>query len=213
MKEEVRKEVLKLLEDGLIYPILGSAWVSLVQVVPKKRGMIVICNEKNNLILTQTIIGWRMYIDYCKLNNVTRQDHFPLPFMDQMLERLASQSFYCFLDGYSGYNQIVVDPKDQEKTTFLCPFGVFSYRRMSFGLCYAPTTFQRCMLAIFADMVGKYIEVFMDDFSDFGPSFDCCLTNLEHVLRHCVEANLVLNWEKCHREASGASRWIDVGQN
>ena len=69
---------------------------------------------------------------------------------------------------------------------------------MSFGLCYAPTTFQRCMLAIFADMVGKYIEVFMDDFSDFGPSFDCCLTNLEHVLRHCVEANLVLNWEKCH---------------
>jgi len=134
--------------------------------------MTVIRNEKNDLIPTRTITGWRMCIDYRKLNVATRKDHFPLPFMDQMLERLVVQSFYCFLDGYSGYNQIVVNPNDQEKTTFTCPFGVFAYKRMPFGLCNAPTTFQRCMMAIFVDMVEKCIEVFMDDFSVFGSSFD-----------------------------------------
>ena len=111
----MRKEVLKLLEAGLIYPISDSAWVSPMQVVPKKGGMTVIKNEKNELIPTRTIIGWRMCIDYKKLNDAIRKDHYPLPFMDQMLERLTGQSFYCFLDGYSGYNQIVVDPKDPEK--------------------------------------------------------------------------------------------------
>ena len=95
---------------------------------------------------------------------------------------------------YSGYNQIAVDPKDQEKTAFTCPYGVFAYRRMPFGLCNAPTTFQRCMLAIFSYMVEKSIEVFMDDFSVFGPLFDTCLDNLEKVLQRCVETNLVLNW-------------------
>ena len=155
MNEEVRKEVLKLLEVSLIYPISDSAWVSPVQVVPNKGGMTVIRNEKNDLIPTRTVTGWRMCIDYRKLNDATRKDHFPIPFMDQMLERLASQSFYCFLDGYSGYNQIVVDPNDQEKTTFTCPFGVFAYRRMPFGLCNDPATFQRCMMEIFANMVDN----------------------------------------------------------
>ncbi|XP_052723815.1 uncharacterized protein LOC128193760 [Vigna angularis] len=138
MKEEVRKKVLKLLEAGIIYPISDSAWVSPVQVVPKKGGMTVISNEKNELIPTRTVTRWRMRIDYRKLNNATRKDHFPLLFMDHMLERLSGQAFYCFLDRYSGYNQIVVDPKDQEKTTFTCPFGGFAYRKMSFGLCNAP---------------------------------------------------------------------------
>ena len=118
--------------------------------------------------------------------------------MAQMLERLARQAYYWFLDGYSGYNQIAVDLKDQEKTTFTCPFGAFAFRRMTFGLCNAPATFQRCMLAIFADMVEKSIEVFMDDLSVFGPSFECYLKNLEMALQRCVETNLVLNWEKCH---------------
>ena len=198
MKEEVRKEVLKLLEAGLIYPILDSSWVSPVQVVPKKGSMTVIKNDKDELIPTRTVTGWRMCIDYRKLNEATRKDHYPLPFMDQVLERLAGQFFYCFLDGYSGYNQIAVDPQDQEKTTFTCPFGVFAYHRMSFGLCNAPATFQRCMMAIFADMVAKCIEVFMDDFSIFGASFENCLANLEKVLQRCKESNLVLNWEKCH---------------
>ncbi|XP_045831120.1 uncharacterized protein LOC123922450 [Trifolium pratense] len=198
MKEVVKKEVLKLLEAGMIYPISDSAWVSPVHVVPKKGGMTVVRNEKNELIPTRTVTGWRMCIDYRRLNSATRKDHFPLPFMDQMLERLAGQAYYCFLDGYSGYNQIVVDPEDQEKTAFTCPFGVFAYRKMPFGLCNAPATFQRCMLSIFADMMEDTIEVFMDDFSVFGKSFDKCLANLNAVLKRCISTNLVLNWEKCH---------------
>ena len=113
MKQEVWKEVLKLLEVGLIYPFTDSGWVSPVKVVPKKGGMTMVCSEKNDLILTLTNTGWRMCIDYCKLNYTLRKDHFPLSFMDQMLERLVGQAFYCFLDDYSGYNQIVVNPKDQ----------------------------------------------------------------------------------------------------
>ncbi|GJX86657.1 reverse transcriptase domain-containing protein [Tanacetum coccineum] len=143
--------------------------------------------------------GWVvLYWDYRKLNEATRKDHFPLPFMDQMLERLAGNEFYCFLDGFSGYFQIPIDPHDQDKTTFTCPYGTFAYRRMPFGLCNAPGTFQRCMMAIFHDMIEKTMEVFMDDFSVFGDSFDSCLSNLEKMLKRCEDTNLVLNWEKCH---------------
>ncbi|GJZ02334.1 reverse transcriptase domain-containing protein [Tanacetum coccineum] len=141
---------------------------------------------------------WRVCIDYRKLNEATRKDHFPLPFMDQMLERLAGNQFYCFLDGFSGYFQIPIDPKDQEKTTFTCPYGTFAYRRMPFGLCNAPGTFQRCMMAIFHDMIEKTMEVFMDDFSVFGDSFSTCLSHLDKMLKRCEDTNLVLNWEKSH---------------
>ncbi|XP_015954839.1 uncharacterized protein LOC107479213 [Arachis duranensis] len=103
----------------VIYPISVSPWVSPVQVLPKKGGNIVVANEKNELIPTRTVTGWRMCIDYRKLNEATWKDHFPLPFMDQLLERLVGHEYYCFLDGYSGYNQIVVDTKDQEKLHLL----------------------------------------------------------------------------------------------
>ncbi|GJT02567.1 reverse transcriptase domain-containing protein [Tanacetum coccineum] len=116
----------------------------------------------------------------------------------KMIERLDGNEFYCFLDGFSGYFQIPIDPQDQEKTTFTCPYGTFAYRRMPFGLCNAPGTFQRCMMAIFHDMIEKTMEVFMDDFSVFGDSFDSCLSNLEKMLKRCEDTNLVLNWEKCH---------------
>jgi len=96
--------------------------------------------------------------------------------MDQILERVAGHEFYCFLDGYSGYNQIEIALEYQEKTTFTFPFGTFAYQRMPFGLCNAPATFQRCMLSIFSDMVERFLEIFMDDFSVFGDSFDDCLT-------------------------------------
>ncbi|GJW17987.1 reverse transcriptase domain-containing protein [Tanacetum coccineum] len=155
----IKKEVEKLLDAGLIYPISDN---------------------------------------YRKLNKATRKDHFPLPFMDQMLERLAGNKYYCFLDGFSGYFQIPIDPKDQEKTTFTCPYGTFAYRRMPFGLCNAPGTFQRCMMAIFHDMIEKTMEVFMDDFSVFGNSFSTCLTNLDKMLKRCEDTNLALNWEKSH---------------
>nr|GEZ65086.1 DNA-directed DNA polymerase [Tanacetum cinerariifolium] len=145
----IKKEVKKLLEAGLIYPISDCPWVSPVHCVPKKGGMTVIKNDDNELVPTRLVTEWRVCIDYKKLNEATRKDHFPLPFMDQMLERLAGNEYYCFLDGFSGYFQIPIDPKDQEKTTFTCPYGTFAYKRMPFGLCNAPGTFQRCMMAIF----------------------------------------------------------------
>ncbi|GJS17426.1 putative nucleotidyltransferase, ribonuclease H [Tanacetum coccineum] len=135
IKEVVKKEVIKLLDAGLIYPISDNSWVSLVQVVSKKGGI--------------------------------TMDHFPLPFIDQMLERLAGHEYYCFLDGFS-------------------------------GLCNAPASFQRCMMAIFHELIEESMEVFMDDFSVFERSFDHCLANLEKMLKRCEETNLVFNWEKCH---------------
>ncbi|GJT64202.1 reverse transcriptase domain-containing protein [Tanacetum coccineum] len=154
----IKKEVEKLLDAGLIYPISDSPW----------------------------------------LNEASRKDHFPLPFMDQMLEILAGNDYYCFLDGFSGYFQIPIDPKDQEKTTFTCPYGTFAYRRMPFSLCNAPGTFQRCMLAIFHDMVEKMMEVFMDDFSVFGNSFENYLSRFDKMLQRCEDTKLCLNWEKSH---------------
>ena len=139
---------------------------------------------------TRITIGWRVCIDYRRLNEVTMKDHFPLPFMDQLLERISSQPFYCFLDGYSGYFQIEIATKDQEKTTFTCPFVTYAYRRMPFGLCNAPATFQRCMLSIFSDLVERIMEVYVDDITIYGGSFEECLINLETVLHRCIEKNL-----------------------
>ncbi|RVW95558.1 Retrovirus-related Pol polyprotein from transposon 17.6 [Vitis vinifera] len=134
----VRAEVLKLLQAGIIYPISDSPWVSPTQVVPKKSGITVVQNEKEKKLLHAS------------------------------LQRVSGHPFYCFLDGYSGYFQIEIDVEDQEKTTFTCPFGTYAYRRMPFGLCNAPATFQRCMLSIFSDMVERIMEVFMDDITIYG---------------------------------------------
>jgi len=198
ISDVVKKEVTKLLQAGIIYPISDSQWVSPIHVVPKKTGLTVVKNEKEELIPTRVQNSWRVCIDYRRLNQETRKDHFPLPFIDQMLERLAGKSHYCFLDGFSGYFQIHIAPEDQEKTTFTCPFGTFAYRRMSFGLCNALGTFQRCMLTIFSDFLEKCIEEFMDDFTVYGSSFDACLDSLDRVLNRCIQSNLVLNFEKCH---------------
>ncbi|GJZ14047.1 reverse transcriptase domain-containing protein [Tanacetum coccineum] len=142
--EVIKKEVIKLLDAGMIYPISDSPWVSPIHCVPKKGGMTVVANEENELIPTR-------------------------------------------------YFQIPIDPHDQEKMTFTCPYGTFAYRRMPFGLCNAPGTFQRCMMAIFHDMIEKTMEVFMDDFSVFGDSFDSCLSNLERMINKIVKTpNLVL---------------------
>ncbi|MCH98567.1 hypothetical protein A2U01_0019572 [Trifolium medium] len=136
MKEVVKKEIIKWLDAGIIYPISDSVW---------------------------------------------------------MLDKLVGKEFYCFLDGYSGYNQIVIPLEDREKNTFTCPYGAFAFRRMSFGLCNAPATFQRCMMALFSDLIESAMEVFMDDFSVFRESFQECLYNLELVLARCQDSNLVLN--------------------
>nr|GFA21930.1 reverse transcriptase domain-containing protein [Tanacetum cinerariifolium] len=155
----IKKEVEKLLDAGLIYPISDSPWVSLIHYVPKKGGMTVIKNDENELVPTRLVTGWRVCIDYRKLNEATRKDHFPLPFMDQI---------------------------------------TFAYKRMPFGLCNAPGTFQRCLMAIFHDMIEQTMEVFMDDFSVYRNSLSTCLTNLEKMLKRCEDTMLALNWEKSH---------------
>ncbi|RDY00192.1 Retrovirus-related Pol polyprotein, partial [Mucuna pruriens] len=182
----VKKEVTKLLA------------VSPVQVVSKKSEMTVMKNQQDELVPTRIQNSWRVCIDYRRLNQATRKDHFPLPFIDQMLEKLAGKSHYCFLDGFSGYMQIHIAPEDQHKTTFTCPFGTFAYTRMPFGLCNAPSTFQRCMMSIFSDLLQDCMEVFMDDFTVYADSFEACLNNLSKVLKRCIDTSLVLNFEKCH---------------
>ena len=115
-------------------------------------------NDHKELVQTRLPTKVRVSIDYRKLNAATRKDHFPLPFINQMLERLAGHEYYCFLDGYSGYNLIPIAAEDQEKTTFTFPLGTFAYRRMPFGLCNAPAIFQRCMLSVFFDMVEHFLD-------------------------------------------------------
>jgi hypothetical protein len=158
----------------------------------------VVNNEKNELIPQRTVTGWRMCIDYRKLNKATKKDHFPLPFIDEMVERLADHAYFCFLDGYPGFMQIPIHPDDQHKTTFTCPYGTFAYRRMPFGLWNAPASLQRCMMVVFSEFIEEIVEVFMDDFSVYGKTFIDCLVNLEKVLTRCAEVDLVLNWEKSH---------------
>ena len=110
-----------------------------------------------------------------------------------MLEWLVKHSFFCFLDGYSSYHQILIHPDDQCKTTFTCPYGTYAYHMMSFRLCNTLASFQRCMMSIFSDMIEEIMKVFMDDFSVYGKTFNDCLENLDKVLQRCEEKHLVLN--------------------
>ena len=119
MKEVVRKEILKLLETGIIYPVADSQWVSPVHCVPKKGGITVVPNDKDELIPQRVITGYRMVIDFRKLNKATKKDHYPLPFIDQMLERLSKHTHFCFLDGYSGFSQNTCQRRINQKLLLL----------------------------------------------------------------------------------------------
>ena len=147
-------------------------------VVPKKNGK------------------WRICVDYRELNKTTLKDHFPLPFIDQVLDTLARKKLFSFLDGLSGYNQIKISLEDQNKTLFTCPWGTYAYKVLSFLLCNAPATFQRAVLAIFVDLYHECVEVYMEDFSMYGNGFDESLQNLEKVFIRCIESNLSLSNEK-----------------
>ncbi|GKA12742.1 reverse transcriptase domain-containing protein [Tanacetum coccineum] len=157
----IKKEVEKLLDAGLIYPISDSPWVSPVHCVPKKGGMIVVTNDENELVPTRLVTGWRVCIDYRKLNEATRKD-----------------TSICRL--------WIKCSRDSQAIILLVSSRCFS------------GPFQRCMMAIFHDMIEKTMEVFMDDFSVFGNSFSTCLSNLEKMLKRCEDTNLALNWEKSH---------------
>nr|GEU44905.1 reverse transcriptase domain-containing protein [Tanacetum cinerariifolium] len=134
----------KILMEGDFKPVVQHQRrvnPKIYDVIKNEGGFTVVENEENELIPIRLVTGWRVCIDYRKFNEATRKDHFPLPFRDQMPERLAGNEYYCFLDGFLGYIQIPINPKDQEKTTFTCHYGTFAYRRMPFGLCNALGTF------------------------------------------------------------------------
>ncbi|GJW70973.1 reverse transcriptase domain-containing protein [Tanacetum coccineum] len=205
----IKKDVIKLIDAGLIYPISDSPWVSPVHCVPKKGGMTVVENEDNELIPTRLVTGCHICIDYRKLNDATRKDHFPLPFMDQMLEQLAGNEYYCFLDGFSGYLQIPIDPQDQSKTISCHLLGrLLPNPHMPFGICNAPGTFQRYMMAIFHDMIEETMEVFREDFLVFKDSFSSCLSHLEKMLKcasdYAVGAVLGQQFDVIIRDKKGA---------
>eukprot|EP00253_Pinus_taeda_P009033 PITA_09033 len=141
LREIVKEELQKLLNAGFIYPISDSEWVSPLVIIPKKNGK------------------WRVCVDYRALNKATQKDHFPLPFIDQVLDNLDGKKFFSFLDGFSGYNQIRIAPQDKDKTTFTSPWGTFAYRVLPFGLCNAPATFQRAVIGIFSDMLKHQLSI------------------------------------------------------
>ena len=147
--EVLKNKILKWLKGDVMYAISDSSWMSPVHKVPKKIRIKIEKNEQGEVVPTRLAASWRVCIDYRKLNLVTQKDHYPLPFIDQILEKLSGQEFF-FLDGYLGYNQINIHRDDQEKTTFTCPVGIVVFQQMPFGLSNTPTTFQRCMNALFS---------------------------------------------------------------
>jgi hypothetical protein len=136
-------------------------------------------------------------VDFRELNRAILRDYFPLPFIDQALDTLSGKQYFSFLDEYSGYNKIQIALEDQEKTTFTCPWGTFAYRVLPFGLCNAPTTLQRAVLGIFSNLTHDCVEIYMDDFTVYGNTFQEALENLEKILIRCQEDNLALSHEKC----------------
>ncbi|RDX84255.1 Retrovirus-related Pol polyprotein from transposon 17.6, partial [Mucuna pruriens] len=165
----VKKEVMKLLAAGIIYPIS--------HIVPKKSGMIVVKNQNDDeLVPTRIQNGWWMCIDYRKLNQATRKDHFPLPFIDQVLERLVTCRFIL-------HWQINTRPPSPARSAHLLTLGCLWLVQCPKHL---PKVYESCM------------KVFMDNFSVYGHSFDACLESFTRVLDRCIEINLVLNFEKCH---------------
>ena len=179
LKDIVKEELQKLLNANFIYTISDSKWVSPLVILPKKNGK------------------WRVCVDFHEINKATLRDYFPLPFIDQVLDTLSGKKYLSFLDGYSGYNQIQMALEDQDRTTFTCPWGIFAYRVLPFGLCNALATFRRVVMGIFSDLIQDCVEIYMDDFTTYGDEYDQALDNLDKMLTRCQDTNLSLSNEKC----------------
>ena len=160
-----------------------------VHVVPKKARVTVTTNEKGEEIQTRLPTKWRVCIDYRKLNSATKKDHFQLPFIGQILDRLAGSNYFCFLDEYSGYNQIAIHPmiKRRRRSHVLLAPSLSDACHLDYATPPPPlATFQRCMTAIFSEFLGDNLEVFMDDFFVFGNDSESCLAHLTKILEVCV---------------------------
>ncbi|XP_057481142.1 uncharacterized protein LOC130768164 [Actinidia eriantha] len=175
LNEEV-KQIYSLLDTNEVFEF--NSWAPKLERLPPNENRLLPSSVQPPTLELKTLPFNLKYVF------LGEKETYPVVISSSLTSR---HEFYCFLDGYSGYNQIEIALEDQEKTTFTCPFGTFAYRRMPFGLCNAPGTFQRCMMGIFSDLVEKVVEVFMDDFSVFGDSFESCLHHLELVLQRCKE--------------------------
>ncbi|MCO5563547.1 hypothetical protein L7F22_017192 [Adiantum nelumboides] len=172
-------EVNKLLKAGFIYPVTNSEWVSLVVVISKKNGKQRVC------------------VDYKLLNAATKRGHFPLPFQDEILNEEARHERYTICDGYSGYYQIRIAEEDQQKTTFITPWGCFAFCVMPFGLTNSPSNFTKFTFFIFQPFFGKSIRVFLDDFCTYSDRASHC-QRVEEGLQRLYQYGGQLNPDKCH---------------
>jgi ribonuclease HI len=175
----IEKEIKKMYDAKIIVPLRFSKWVSNLVPTRKKTGEIRLC------------------IDFRNLNKASLKDNYPLPKMDHLLQSVVGSSRISLLDGFSGYNQVLVHPDDQEKTAFTTPWGTFMYVKMSFGLMNAGATFQRAMDIAFIEETGKFIVVYLDDVTVFSQSDDEHLRHLRRVFEKCRRFGISLNPKKC----------------
>jgi hypothetical protein len=165
LRDIVKQELQKLLDVNFIYLIYDSGWLSPLAIVPNK-------NEKR-----------RIFVDYRELNKATQKNHFPSPFINEVLDTLSGKKYFSFLDGFNGNNQIKISPKDQNKMNFTFPWGTFSYHVLPFGICNAPATFQWEILCVFTDLVNDSVKIYMDDFTPYGTEFEEAISNIENTFQ------------------------------
>jgi len=178
-RKEIRKRVDELQQAGVVVES-NSPWSAPVVLIPKRDGG-----------------GFRFCVDYRKLNAITKKDVYPLPRIEDALDNLGGSSYFTTLDLTSGFYQIEVDDRDQEKTAFITPDGLYEFKRMPMGLCNSPATFQRLMDRIFRTMKWTALLVYLDDLIVFGKSFQEMLGRIEIVLSKLREAGLTLKPSKC----------------
>jgi hypothetical protein len=174
----IKVEVEKLLNVGFIYLVPLTEWVSNLVPIDKKQGTIRVC------------------MDFHDLNKACPKDNFPTPFIDQILDECVGSEAFSFMDGFSGYNQIQTNPKDQHKTIFICPWGTFAYRKMPFGLKNAGATFQRAMNFSFQDL-KHIVEAYLDDLVAHSRKRADHVTHLRLVFERCHYYRIRLNPHKC----------------
>src|SRR5436189_3403049 len=175
----IKEEIDKGLKNGLIKPST-SPWASPVTLVKKK-------NRK-----------WRFCVDYRKLNNVTKKDRYPLPLINEIIDRLGGSKWFTSIDLASGYWQVEVVEEDKEKIAFITKYGLFEYNVMPFGLCNAPATFQRLMNTALEDILWKFVMDYIDDISVYSKTWEEHLQHLEEVFKRLRKAKLKINPDKCH---------------
>jgi hypothetical protein len=176
----IEKEVKKLLDAKIIVPLRYSDWVANLVPVRKKNGEIRLC------------------VDFRNLNKASLKDNYPLPKMDHVLEKVVGATRMSMIDGFSGYNQIVVCESDKEKTAFTTPWGTFMYDKMPFGLMNAGATFQRAMDIAFVGERDKFVVIYLDDLTVFSKSDEDHITHLKQTFEKCRKYGLSLNPKKSH---------------